>query len=148
MTSATVAFSVGRAGSDGAAAAGVGCVLKNFIRVGPGHHRRNVSGQAIIVDWSRGAASEDRQAATAAPLLVCRSWPVAFDCSVRAAVRRDCRGELQRSGRYEKASLGASGVARVRVLCPWASASLPAGGRRRADERYAPAVVSTVSGRR
>jgi len=48
MMSATVAFSVGRSGSGGTAAAGVGCVRKNLIAVGPVRKHDSVSEQRII----------------------------------------------------------------------------------------------------
>jgi hypothetical protein len=49
MMSATVAFSVGRTGSGGAPAAGVGCVRKNFIAVGPVRKDDEVGEQRIIL---------------------------------------------------------------------------------------------------
>src|SRR5580765_2204804 len=48
MMSATVAFSVGRTGSGGTAVAGVGCVRKNLIAVGPVRKHDRVSEQRII----------------------------------------------------------------------------------------------------
>src|SRR3954452_23278731 len=100
MTSATVAFSVGRAASDGAAAAGVGCVLKNFIRVGPVHYHRRRSAIVIRVvpvgapfpaHWSRCRTARMRSVYPAASAFIAKERT------------------------HEKASLGASGVARVAV---------------------------------